>query len=123
MGWSMHSGKIPTANTAPCSGRAVGIPGRDMSVMIKPRMVIMVTAQEGMLEAANDWDKARLEAVAAPHAGAWLHAAPNGAFDLNLTGAEVQYGVGRRLGVELCEEGPCPFCLGLMDRFGAHAET
>ena len=43
--------------------------------------------------------------------------------DTQLTNAEVQYGVGRRLGVELCEESPCPLCLGVMDKWGAHCES
>ena len=29
----------------------------------------------------------------------------------------------RRLGIELCEECPCPFCLGVMDRFGTQCES
>ena len=31
--------------------------------------------------------------------------------------------VGRRLGIQLCEEGPCPLCLGVLDKFGAHCES
>ena len=76
-----------------------------------------------MLASSGMWDKARLEATAAPHAGAWLDAPPNIALDLQLSNAEVQYGVGRRLGVELCQESPCQFCLGVMDRWGAHCES
>jgi hypothetical protein len=79
--------------------------------------------RDAMLAAAGVWDKARLEATAAPHAGSWLHAPPSMAFDTQLTNEEVQYGVGRRLGSQLCEECPCPFCLGVMDRFGAHCES
>ena len=79
--------------------------------------------RDAMVERSGEWDKARLVATAAPHAGSWLHAAPSVAFDTQLTNAEVQYGVGRRLGVELCEECACPFCLGVMDRFGAHCES
>ncbi len=76
-----------------------------------------------MVESAGVWDKARLEATAAPHAGSWLDAVPSAALDKQLSNAEVQYGAGRRLGVELCEECPCPFCLGVMDRWGAHCES
>ena len=78
---------------------------------------------QDMLDGAGLWDKARLQAMAAPRSGSWLDAHPNRALDTHLTNAEVQYGVGRRLGVELCEECPCPFCLGVMDRFGAHCEA
>jgi len=76
-----------------------------------------------MVGGASTWDKARLEATSAPHAGAWLDASPNIAFNTQLSNAEVQYGVGRRLGVQLCEEGPCQFCLGTLDRWGAHCES
>ena len=35
---------------------------------------------------------------------------------------EFQTRVLRRLGLELCEEAPCPLCHQTMDRFGAHPE-
>ena len=76
-----------------------------------------------MLASAGMWDRARLEATSAPHSGAWLDATPSRALDTQVSNAEVQYGVGRRLGVQLCCEGPCPFCLGVMDRWGAHCES
>ena len=79
--------------------------------------------RDAMVERAGVWDKARLEGTSAPHAGAWLDATPNMALDTQLSNAQVQYGVGRRLGVQLCEEGPCKFCLGVMDRWGAHCES
>ena len=76
-----------------------------------------------MVAGSNAWDRARLEATSAHYSGAWLEAPPNRVTDTFLSNAEVQYGVGRRLGVELCEECACPFCLGVMDRFGAHCES
>jgi hypothetical protein len=79
--------------------------------------------RDALLDRASEWDRARLLASSAPHSGSWLEAAPNQVLDTNLTNAEVQYGVGRRLGIELCEECPCPFCLGVMDRWGAHCES
>jgi hypothetical protein len=79
--------------------------------------------RDAMLDRASEWDRARLLATSAPHSGSWLDAAPNQALDTHLTNAEVQYGVGRRLGVELCEECPCPFCLGVMDKWAAHCES
>ena len=79
--------------------------------------------RDGMIDKAGVWDKSRLHATSAPHSGSWLDAAPNQALDTHLTNAEVQYGVGRRLGVPLCEECPCPFCLGVMDKWGAHCES
>ena len=79
--------------------------------------------RDAMVERAGVWDKARLEGTSAPHAGAWLDATPNMALDTQLSNAQVQYGVGRRLGVQLCEEGPCKFCLGVMDRWGAQGQS
>ena len=54
-----------------------------------------------MLAAAGIWDKARLEATAAPKSGSWPEALPSVAMDTQLSNAEVQYGVERRLGVAL----------------------
>ena len=76
-----------------------------------------------MMSSANRWEKARWQAAAAPHAGSWMDAAPSIAFDTLLTNSEVKYGICRRLGVEVGADGPCPFCLGVMDRFGAHGES
>ena len=76
-----------------------------------------------MVATAGIWDKARLEANPAPFAGSALEKLPSVALDTQLTNAEVQYGVGRRLGVEICEQSPCPFCLGVMDKWGAHCES
>ncbi len=42
---------------------------------------------------------------------------------LKLTNQEARSRVQRRLGMELCEEGPYPFCFGVMDRCGIHAES
>ena len=67
-------------------------------------------------------DKARLNAVKAPRAGAWLSGVPSGSAGTKLGRDEFQTRVGRRLGLELCEEAPCPLCHQTMDRFGAHPE-
>ena len=48
---------------------------------------------------------------------------PCSAFDQKLTNEEFKGRMARRLGFEVCEEGPCPFCFQAMDRFGAHAES
>ncbi len=71
---------------------------------------------------AGQWDKARLQSLAAPHAGAWLDAPPSRALDFRLSNTEVCSRVGRRLGAQLCEEEPCPFCWGVVDRRGVRAE-
>jgi len=79
--------------------------------------------REEMVGLAGVWDKARLQAMSASKAGSWLDALPNRALDTHLSNAEVQYGVGRRLGIELCAEHPCPFCMGTVDKFGGHCES
>eukprot|EP00973_Karenia_brevis_P069011 9592682-Karenia_brevis.AAC.1 len=77
---------------------------------------------DALREGAGERDKARLNMAAAPRSGLWLGAPPSRALDLLLTNAEVTSRVGRRLGVEICEECPCPFCLGVMDRWGMHSD-
>ena len=77
---------------------------------------------DALKEGAGQWDRARLQSAGAPQAGAWLDAPPSRALDFRLSNAEVRSRVGRRLGVQLCEEAPCPFCWGIMDRWGVHAE-
>ena len=72
---------------------------------------------------AGLWDRARLEGVAAPHAGAWLDAPPSRVQDMLITNAEIHSRVGRRLGVALCEEMACPFCFCTLDKWGSHAES
>jgi len=76
-----------------------------------------------MMVGASVWDRARLQAMLATKSGSWMEAHPNRALNTHLSNAEVQYGVGRRLGIELCEEHPCPFCMGTVDRFGGHCES
>ena len=85
--------------------------------------VIRKKKQEEMVSRAGVWDKARLQATSASRSGAWLDARPNRALDTHLSNAEVQFGVGRRLGIELCEEVACQFCMGTVDRFGVHCEA
>ena len=77
---------------------------------------------DALKQGAGVWDRARLEGVAAPHAGAWLDAPPSRVQDMRMTNPEVCSRVGRRLGVALCEEMACPFCFCALDKWGAHAE-
>lgn len=79
-------------------------------------------AARRLLDEAGRWDKARLNEVKAPRAGAWLSGVPSGSARTKLGRDEFQSRVGRRLGLELCEETPCPLCHQTMDRFGAHPE-
>ena len=112
------NGALPEQSRFGLGSRPVGTikQGLLMDVVNKGR-------RDGLVNKAGLWGKARLEAASAPRSGSWLDALPNPALNTQLSNAEVQYGVGRRLGVELCEECPCPFCLGVMDRFGAHCES
>ena len=80
-------------------------------------------ARDELLSKAGQHDRARLLAARAPHAGAWLTVEPSRALDQLLANDVVRGRVGRRLGVQIGEEGPCPFCLQVNDGFGAHAEA
>jgi len=76
----------------------------------------------GLVQQSNEWDKARMNGVAAEHAGAWLEGVPCKALGLQLSSEEFRSRMGRRLGCDICDEHPCPLCYQVMDRFGAHAE-
>jgi hypothetical protein len=78
--------------------------------------------QAALLRQSNEWDRARMRGVSAAHAGSWLEGAPAKALGLQLSSEEFRSRMGRRLGCELCAEGPCPLCFQVMDRFGSHAE-
>ena len=69
-----------------------------------------------LVSSAGVWDRK-------PRPRLTLDALPSCALDTQLSDAEIQYGVGRRLGVELCEQAPCPLCLGVVDKWGAHCES
>ena len=71
---------------------------------------------------ASEFESARLKALQARSAGAFLDGVPSSAGGTLLNGNEFRSRVGRRLGRELCDEGMCPSCGQQMDRFGAHAE-
>ena len=70
----------------------------------------------------SEFDSARLKALQAQSAGAFLEGVPSSAGGTMLNGNEFRSRVGRRLGRELCDEGMCPACGNQMDRFGAHPE-
>ena len=75
-----------------------------------------------MMQQAGEWDKARLNGLKAKHAAAWLEGVPSQALGTRMSGEEFRSRMGRRLGIEMCEEKPCPLCFQTLDRFGAHAE-
>jgi len=87
---------------------------------------LLVAAEElgknGLRDGANEVEVGRLNAVEASHSGAWLHAPPDKNCGLRFSNAEMRSRVSRRLGREICEEAPCPMCLGVMDRWGIHPE-
>ena len=84
---------------------------------------LKVLRWRAMRDSAGQLEKARLEATSASKSGTWLDAPPSKPLDLKLTNPEFRSRGGRRLGQELCEECACPFCFGVMDRWGIHAES
>ena len=58
-----------------------------------------VLRKKGLEERASAWDSARLKAMSAPHAGAWLDAPPSRAQDTRFTNEEIRFSVGRGLGM------------------------
>ena len=76
-----------------------------------------------MHDRANEWEVARLKAAAGAKSGMWLEAPPDPNLGLRMSNAEVRSRVSRRLGKQICEEGPCPLCFGVMDKWGVHAES
>ena len=81
-----------------------------------------IIRKQNLLDAASEWQGARLKSAAAEWAGIWLDAPPDRNSGLRLSNAEVRSRVSRRLGREICSEVPCPLCLGVMDRWGVHVE-
>ena len=85
---------------------------------------------DALWQAASQWDRVRLLGLKEVKeftglfklSRVWLEGVPSGALDTRLSNEEFSSRVGRRLGVELNEEGHCPFCFQVMDVFGAHSE-
>ena len=69
--------------------------------------------------AADNYNRARLTAVSAPHSGDWLHVRPISACGLKLDNEAIRVAVGLRLGVSLCHPHDCP-CGELVDATGIH---
>ena len=75
-----------------------------------------------LLAALQLTHRARLQAAAAPHAGAWLHAPACQAFNLRLTSAEFTTAALFRLGAPLLPNDTwCPKCDQVLDRAATHA--
>ena len=102
----------------------LGLGGEEQKTSQKKLMEDINNKQMKQLEEqASQVDKARLLAVRAPHAGAWLGAAPSRGMDLLMTNEEIKSRVGRRLGASIGEEGACMFCMQCNDEFGIHPES
>ena len=67
----------------------------------------------------DEYHRARLKAVAAPHASDWLFALPITACGLRLDDEAVRVAVGLRLGVNICEPHVCR-CGALVKASGSH---
>ena len=72
-------------------------------------------------EAADDTERARLLAVAAPESGAWLRALPVSALGLRMDDDTVRIAVGLRLGAPTCGPHQCRDCSVEVDVFGRHS--
>ena len=70
-------------------------------------------------DATDNHHRARLLAVAAPHAGDWLHALPISTCGLRLDDETIRVAVALRLGVNLGQPHPCP-CGAQVDSRGTH---
>ena len=67
-------------------------------------------------------NKARLLSTSAPHASAWLSAAPSVGLNLHLHSPEFQTAVRWWLGLDTSVASVCPFCPGVaLDSFSHHA--
>jgi hypothetical protein len=67
----------------------------------------------------DDYNRARLLAVASEHSGDWLHALPITACGLRLDNEAIRVAVGLRLGCTLCQPHQCP-CGVNVDARGTH---
>ena len=80
-----------------------------------------VSKGRALLESSVDTpqDRARLLAVASPHAGDWLKALPIASCGLRLDDEAVRVGVGMRLGLPVCEAHRC-ICGSWVEECGLH---
>ena len=79
-------------------------------------------AQEGLLATADVSGQARIQAAAAPHAGAWLAAQPASGLDQRMSHADFATASKLILGLPILPaDSWCPRCDQVMDRRCAHA--
>ena len=72
-----------------------------------------------LMNASDNYSKARLRAATAPHAGDWLKAIPAASLGLRLENESMRIAVGLRLGTSLCMPFTCT-CGSQVDARGAH---
>jgi hypothetical protein len=81
---------------------------------------VVASSYESLLSTASDnYNRARLRAVASPHAGDWLKAIPSSSLGLRLNDEGLRIAVGLRLGANLCAPFTC-VCGSQVDARGAH---
>ena len=77
---------------------------------------------ESLLMSSSPANKARLLSASAPHASAWLSAAPSVGLNLHLHSPEFQTAVRWWLGLDTSVASVCPFCPGVaLDSLSHHA--
>ena len=84
----------------------------DMGVVLKYRNWLLSRAED-------DYSRARLLAVAAPHSGDWLNAPPITAVGLRMSNEVIRIAAGLRRGATLCTPHKCP-CGSPVDARGSH---
>jgi len=81
---------------------------------------VVTAAYDSLLATAPDsYSRARLRAVASPHAGDWLKAVPASSLGLRLADDSMRVAIGLRLGANLCIPFTCS-CGSQVDARGSH---
>ena len=81
--------------------------------------LIKAIGEQLLSEATDDYSRARLLAVSAPHAGDWLNAPPMSAIGLRMSNEALRVVTGLRLGANLCSPHTCR-CTASVDARGNH---
>ena len=76
-----------------------------------------------LLEQSSLPMRAKINAMSADNAGAWLHAIPSPHWGTEFPSSEVKISLKRRLGMKLCKKGPCAelHCKEWCDEWGNHS--
>ena len=81
--------------------------------------IVKAAYQSLVQAAADDYTRARILAVAAPHSGDWLKVIPSSSLGLRLDNEGMRIATGLRLGASLCTSFTCS-CGKQVDARGAH---